>query len=337
EIEITSYAEVVLTPQAEDLAHPVFGKLFLETEGRAETASLLCTRRRRSPDDPAACAIHVLSVEGRAQSAVEWETDRAKFLGRGRGPDDPVSLDGRPLSGTTGAVLDAVASLRTRVRLAPGGFARVTFATGTAASREAAAALAGRYHNPSQAGRTFALSFTHTQIELRHLGITGEEARLFLELASPVFFTDASLRADPVLLARNTMGQSALWRYGISGDLPLLLVRITEEKDLALVRQVLKAHEFWRLKGLRADIVLLNEHPTGYRDEIHQLLTALLESGSWAAWKQRPGGIFLLRSDGMGEDDRIHLAAASQAVLLGERGDLRNQFPLHLSEPRRQA
>jgi len=337
EIEITSYAELALAPAVDDLAHPAFGKLFLETSYLSACSAILCGRRPRSSSEPGIWAIHALSLEGRLQAQVEWETDRARFLGRGRGPEDPVALDGRPLSGTTGAVLDAVASLRTRVRLAPGGFARVSFATGMAATREAAVVLAGRYHNPAQAGRTFALSFTHTQIELRHLGITGEEARLFLELASPVFFTDASLRADPDLLARNTMGQSALWRYGISGDLPLLLVRITEERDLALVRQVLKAHEFWRLKGLRADVVLLNEHPTGYRDEIHQLLTALLESGSWAAWKRRPGGIFLLRSDAMGEDDRIHLAAASQAVLLGERGDLRNQFPLHLSEPRRQA
>jgi cyclic beta-1,2-glucan synthetase len=334
EIEITSYAELALAPATDDLAHPAFGKLFLETSYLPACSAILCGRRPRASSEPGIWAIHALSVEGHMQTQVEWETDRARFLGRGRGPEDPVALDGRPLSGTTGAVLDAVASLRTRVRLAPGGFARVTFATGTATSREAAVVLAGRYHNPAQAGRTFALAFTHTQIELRHLGITREEARLFLELASPVFFTDASLRADPDVLARNTMGQSALWRYGISGDLPMLLVRITEERDLALVRQVLKAHEFWRLKGLSADIVLLNEHPTGYRDEIHQLLTALLEGGSWAAWKQRPGGIFLLRSDGMSEDDRFHLSAASQAVLSGERGDLRNQFPLHRSEPR---
>jgi cyclic beta-1,2-glucan synthetase len=334
EIEITSYAELALAPAVDDLAHPAFGELFLETSYLPACSAILCGRRPRASSEPGIWAIHALSVEGHMQAQVEWETDRARFLGRGRGPENPAALDGRPLSGTTGAVLDAVASLRTRVRLAPGGFARVSFATGMAGNREAAVALAGRYHNSAQAGRTFALAFTHSEIELRHLGITREEAKLFLELASPVFFTDASLRADPDLLARNTMGQSALWRYGISGDLPLLLVRITEERDLALVRQVLKAHEFWRLKGLSADIVLLNEHPAGYRNEIHQLLSALLEGGSWAAWKHRPGGIFLLRSDAMSEDDRVHLAVASQAVLTGERGDLRNQFPLHRSEPR---
>jgi cyclic beta-1,2-glucan synthetase len=334
EIEITSYAELALARVADDLAHPAFGKLFLETSFIPEYSAVLCGRRPRDAAEPGLWAIHVLSMEGRMQDQVQWETDRAKFLGRGRGPEDPVSLDGRTLSGTTGAVLDAIASLRTRVRLAPGGFARVTFATGLAPTREAAVVLAGRYHNPPQAGRAFALAFTDTQIELRHLGITREEARLYLELASPVFFTDLSLRADPAALAANSKGQSGLWKYGISGDLPILLVHVTEERDLALARQALKAHELWRLKGLSADVVILNDHPAGYRDEIQQRLTTLLDSGSWAAWKHKPGGIYLLRSDGMAGEDAALLAAASNAVLAGEKGELRNQVPGHASEPR---
>jgi cyclic beta-1,2-glucan synthetase len=110
----------------------VFGKLFLETECLPETSSLLCGRRKRSPQEPGAWAMHVLSMEARAQSAVEWETDRARFLGRGRGTEDPIALDGGPLSGTVGATLDPILSLRQRIRLAPGGFARITFATGMA-------------------------------------------------------------------------------------------------------------------------------------------------------------------------------------------------------------
>src|SRR6185503_11487520 len=153
EIEITSYAEIVLGSAADDLAHPAFGKLFVGTEYLPQSAALVCERRPRGHDEKSLFAIHALSVEGRLQGPVEWETDRARFLGRGREPDDPVALDGRPLSGTTGAVLDPIVSLRYRVRLAPGAFARMTFATGTAASRDAAVVLAGRYHNPSQAGR----------------------------------------------------------------------------------------------------------------------------------------------------------------------------------------
>jgi cyclic beta-1,2-glucan synthetase len=333
EIEVTSFVELALAPPAEDLAHPAFGKLFLETSYLPASTAILCGRRPRGEGELGLWALHALSVEGHMQGQVEWETDRERFLGRGRGPERPAALDGRALSGTTGAVLDPIASLRLRVRLAPGGFARFAFATGVAKSREAASALADRYHDPSSAARCFALAFSHTQIELRHLGMTPEEAQLYLRLASPALFTDASLRADPELLARNQLGQSGLWRYGISGDLPILLVRVMREEDLPLVRQALKAHEFWSLRGLAADLVVLNEHPLGYRDEMHQQLATLFDGGPWSVRKDRPGGIFLLRGDGMGESDRILLSAAARAVLRGDRGDLDHQLHPPFSEP----
>ena len=272
EIEVTSYAEIVLAPPADDLAHPAFGKLFVETEYLPESAALLCHRRTRAPDEPGAWAIHVLSLEGRKQGPVEWETDRARFLGRGRGPENPQALDGRSLSGTTGFVLDPVVSLRQRIRLAPGGFMRLSFATGMASTRETALALAQRYHEPSAAARTFALAYAHAQISLRHLGISSEQALLFERLASRVLYADGSLRASPEILARSTLGQEGLWPHGISGDLPILLVRVVEEDDVPLVRQVLQAQEYWRLKGLSADVVILNEHPVSYLDEMHALL-----------------------------------------------------------------
>ena len=326
EIEITSYAEIVLAPQADDLAHPAFGKLFVETEYLAESTALLCHRRPRGAHEAEAWAVHVLSLEGRAQGPVEWETDRASFLGRGRAPADPQALDGRPLSGTTGVVLDPIVSLRQRVRLAPGGFVRLAYATGMATSRETAVALAQKYHDPSATPRTLALAFAHAQSVLRHLGISGEQAVRFERLASRVLYSDESLRAPPAVLARNTLGQEGLWPHGISGDLPILLVRVVEENDLPLVREVLQAQEYWRLKGLRADVVILNEHPVSYLDEMHAQLVALLDNGPWRPWKHQPGGAYLLRGDRMSEAERILLASAARAVLSGERGELANQL-----------
>ncbi len=333
EIEITSYAELALAPPADDAAHPAFGKLFLETSYHPALTALLCGRRLRSPGDPGAWAVHVLATEDLPKGAVEWESDRERFLGRGRAPDDPAALDGRALSGTTGAVLDPIASLRVRVRLAPGGFTRMAFSTGLAKSREAAEALADRYHDPGAAARTFTIAYSHAQIELRHLGITSEEAQQFMRLASAALYVDTSLRAGPEILARNSLGQSGLWRFGISGDHPIVLVRVMEEPDLPLVRQVLKAHELWRLKGLTSDLVVLNEHPLGYRDEMHKALETLFESGPWSSVKGRPGGIFLLRSDGMAENEQILIAAVARAVLQGGRGDLENQLHQPYLEP----
>ena len=326
ELDVTSYAEVVLASPASDVAHPAFGKLFIETEYLPGCAALLCHRRPRDLHEPTAWAFHVLSLEGRTQSRVEWETDRARFLGRGRSPADPVALDGRALSGTTGVVLDPVVSLRQRVRLPPGGAVRLSFATGVASDRATAEALAQKYHDPNATGRTFAMAVTHVQSALRHLGISADDALLFERLASRVLSTDGSLRASAETLAANELGQAGLWPHGVSGDLPILLVRVTGDEDMPLVRQVLQAQEYWRLKGLSADVVILNEHGPGYLDDMQTHLTAVLTDGPWSTWQHRPGGAYLLRADRMSQAERVLFEAVARAVLRGGRGDLRTQL-----------
>jgi cyclic beta-1,2-glucan synthetase len=189
-----------------------------------------------------------------------------------------------------------------------------------------ALALAEKYRDPGAAARTFALAFAHAQSGLRHLGVASEEARLFERLASRVLYADGSLRASPDLLRRNTLGQQGLWPHAISGDLPILLVRVVGEDDLPLVRQVLQAQEYWRLKGLTADVVILNEHPISYLDEMQVQLAALLDNGPWREWKHRPGGAYLLRGDGMTEGERILLASVARAIVSGDRGTLAQQL-----------
>ena len=338
ELEVTSYAEIALASVGEDLTHPAFSKLFVETEYLPESAALVCARRPRARDEARVWAVHVLSVDARMQGPVEWETDRGRFLGRGRSPEDPMALDGRALSGTTGAVLDPIVSLRQRIRLAPGGFVRLSFATGMAVSRDGALAMAHKYHDPSAAARTFALAYTQAQSTLRHLGISSDEAQLCERLASRVLYTDASLRAGPEVLERNVLGQPGLWAHGISGDLPILLVRVVKGGDIPLVRQVLQAQEYWRLKGLSADVVILNEHPVSYLDDIHVQLAALLDTGPWGAWKHRPGGVYLLRGDRMNEAERNLLASVARAILSGDRGKLSDQldWPYPERQPRRE-
>ena len=329
EIDVTSYAEIVLALPADDLAHPAFGKLFLETEYLPDVAALLCHRRSRDPRDPAIWAMHVLSLEGRPQGPVEWETDRARFIGRGLDTNSPAALDGRALSGTTGIVLDPIFSLRQRIRLVPGASVRLSFATGIASDRETAKALAQKYREPSATSRTFALAYTHAQSGLHHLGVSADDALMFERLASRVLFADSTLRAAPSTIESNTLGQAGLWPHGISGDLPLLLVRVGGDDDVALVRQVLQAQEYWRLKGLSADVVIINEDPTSYLDEIHAQLTALLDNGPWRTWKHRSGGAYLLRADLIAKPERTLIEAVARAVLGGNRGDLR----AHLDVP----
>ena len=325
EIEVTSYAEIVLAPPADDFAHPAFGKLFVETAVDGQSSGLLFNRRPRSADEPPAWVFHVLGIEGRLGGAVEWETDRARFIGRGRSPANPLAMEGRALSGTTGAVLDPIAALRDRVQLAPGAVARVTFATGVATDREAALTLVRKYRDGHIASRAFSMAFTHVHTALQHLGLTDDLAILFDRLASRLFGADASC-ISPTDIADNVLGQADLWGYGISGDLPIAVVRVTETDAIPMVRQLLVAQEYWRVKDLRADVVVLNEHPAEYLDETQNALTALLQEPRWANWYNRPGGMYLLRADGMRDADRRLLVAAARVVLRGDRGDLAAQM-----------
>ncbi|HVS17938.1 MAG TPA: glucoamylase family protein, partial [Planctomycetota bacterium] len=333
EIEVTSYVELALTTPAADLAHPVFGKLFVTSEYLPSCNALLYHRRPRASEELALWGFHVISQGGPTQGPVEFEADRGRFLGRGRTARRPQALDGRALTGTAGAVLDPIASLRQRVRIPPGGVLRLAFATGVAADRERAVALAQRYHDLDSTSRTFALASSHALIALRHLGVASDEAVLFERLASRVHYSDRSLRAPPRERERNELGQAGLWNHGISGDLPIVLVRVATAAGASLARAVLQAQEYWRLKALAADVVLLNESEDSYLDEVHAALTTLVDVEPWSGWRQRSGGVFLLRADRMGADQRLLLSSVASAVLDDTQGTLAHQLNRPVAPP----
>jgi cyclic beta-1,2-glucan synthetase len=324
EFDLTSYVEVVLGPHRADVAHPAFGKLFLETEWVPSEDALLCRRRPRSAEEKPVWAVHVIAVDGPTVGATQYETDRSSFVGRGHGAERPAALDG-PLSGTTGSVLDPVLSLRKRVRVAPGATVSVSFTTAVAASREEALSLADQYHDSHGVTRAFELAWAHSQVQLRHLKLSAEEAHLFQRLAAFVLYAGPTLRAPAAVIATNRQGQQDLWRLGISGDKPIVLLRIGEGDELGLVRQVLLAHAYWRLQGLEVDLVILNEHPTTYQDETTQQLQALVRTSDSHSLVDRPGGVFVRRADQLSADDRVLLQAAARVVLVGSRGSLSAQ------------
>jgi cyclic beta-1,2-glucan synthetase len=329
EIEVTSYAEIVLAPPAADAAHPAFSNLFVQTEFVADLGALLATRRPRSHGDPQVWMAHVVVAEGETFGDMEYETDRGRFLGRGRGIRTPMSvIDGHPLSKTVGTVLDPIMSLRRCVRLAPGASARVTFSTLIASSRDDAIALADEYNNPATFERAATLAWTQAQVQLRHLGIDADEAYLFQELASRILYSDVTLRPPSVVLTSNNRGPAGLWRYGISGDLPIVLIRIDEAEDQNIVRQLLRAHEYWRMKQLAVDLVILNEQPPSYVQNLQDALEAQVrasQSHLRQEGQESFGGVFILRGDLISAEDRTLLQTAARAVLLSRRGTLAEQ------------
>ena len=340
EIELTSYAELALAPQAADTAHPAFQNLFVQTEFAPDIGALLATRRPRSRDEQPIWAAHVAAVEDGTGGVIQYETDRARFLGRGRSVRSPVSvIDGRPLSNTVGAVLDPIFSLRCRVKLAPGATAHVIFSTVVAESREQVLDLADKYRESATFERAATLAWTQAQVQLHHLGIEADEAHLFQRLANRILYSDPSLRPSASLLARNEQGAPGLWAHGISGDLPIVMVRIDEAEDLDIVRQLLRAHEYWRLKLLDVDLVILNEHGASYSQNLHDSIETLVRtSQSVLVHEGHPshGGVYILRGEQLSTEDRTLLQTAARAVLLSRRGSLADQV-LRLERPERSA
>jgi cyclic beta-1,2-glucan synthetase len=329
QIELTSYAEIALAPQAADVAHPAFQNLFVQTEFVSDIGALLATRRPRSSDEKPIWAAHVAAVEDETSGVIQYETDRARFLGRGRSVRSPVSvIDGRPLSDTVGAVLDPIFSLRCRVTLAPGATAHVIFSTVVAESREQVLDLADKYRESATFERAATLAWTQAQVQLHHLGIEPDEAHLFQRLANRIIYSDPSLRPAASLLAQNQRGAAGLWAHGISGDLPIVMVRIDEPEDLGIVRQLLRAHEYWRLKLIDVDLVILNEHGVTYAGDLNDALETLVrtsQSSLVPEGHRGHGGVYIIRGDQLSTEDRTLLQAAARAVLLSRRGSLADQ------------
>ena len=330
DIQVTSYAEISLTSQAADVAHPAFANLFVETEFDSDVGAVLATRRKRTDDEPSVWAAHVLFAGGETVGDLQFETDRARFLGRARDLHNPVSIaDGRPLSNTVGSVLDPVMSLRRTMHIPAGTTAHVVFTTIAAATRQQALDLADKYRDARAFERTVTLAWTQAQVELHHLSIGSEEAHLFQRLANAVIYSDVSLRPASDVLNRSNVDLSTLWAQGISGDLPIILARIDNEQDVDMIRQLLRAHEYWRMKQLSADVVIINEKPPSYMQDLQGSLEALVHGSQLRLSPDRSsasGRIFLLRGDLISPQTRTQLQCIARVVLLSRRGTLAEQI-----------
>jgi cyclic beta-1,2-glucan synthetase len=336
EIEVTSYAEIAIASQADDVAHPVFSKMFVETEYVARFGAILATRRRRAPDQSEIWAAHHSVASGEGVGKAEFETDRARFLGRGLGVRTPAAaIDGRLLSRSTGAVLDPVFVLRRRVRLAPGAAARIDFWTLVAESREKLLDATDRTHDVSAFDRAVTLAWTQAQVQLHHLGIDRDEASEFQRLAGHLIYTGRSLRPSSEVIMRGAGPQSGLWPQSISGDLPIILLRIANIEDIRIVHQLLQAMEYWRTRRLEVDLVILNERASSYLQDLQSALEQTLRTRQArppASADGATGQVFLLRADLLPPETSALLASVARVRLTGDDGGLAEQLD-RIKEP----
>jgi cyclic beta-1,2-glucan synthetase len=335
-IEVTSYAEVVLAPPAADTLHPAFSNLFVQTEVLHPHPAILCTRRPRSSSEAAPWMFHQLVLRAARCDAMSFETDRMRFIGRDRDVMAPAALDqGKTLSGSAGSVLDPIVAIRCSMILEPDQSATLDLVTGIGDSREIAVGLVQKYQDQRLADRVFDLAWTHSQVVLRQLNASQSDVQLYARLASSILYTNASLRAEPSVLARNRRGQSGLWSHAVSGDVPIVLCQIGDPANIALVQQLVQAHAYWRLKGLTVDLVIWNEDRAGYRQQLHDQILGLIAAGVEAHVMDRPGGIFVRPADQISDEDRILFQTVARAILSDSRGTLAEQLSRRARPERR--
>lgn len=326
-VEVTSYAEPVLCPLADDLAHPSFSKLFLQTEFLEPKNCLIAHRRPRSEKGSEIWGFHCVVTDGKLVSPVQYESDRARFIGRGRDLYNPQILStGQKLSNTVGSTLDPIFSIRVQITIAPGKSTNVVFSTGLAYSREEALRLADRYHDIFAFERESKLAWTKARIDLRHLGLDSEEAYLYQRLAERIIYSDPTLRLPSYQLIPNVREQASLWPYGISGDLPIVVVVARDKKDVNLVRKLLRSHEYLRLKGLAFDLVVLNDSRSSYLQELQDEMIRQVRFSGAQGWLNKPAGIFILRLDLIPKEDQNLIQAMAKVLISSEWGSLKEQI-----------
>ena len=331
-IDVTSYAEVVLAPPAADDLHPAFSNLFVQTEIIHRQRAILCTRRPRSQGEQAPWMLHLMAVHGAEIGDVSYETDRMQFIGRGNTVADPQAMSwgsgfySGALSGSEGSVLDPIVAIRYRITLDPEESATINMVSGIGETRDAALGLVEKYQDRRLADRVFDLAWTHGQVLLRQFNASAADAQLYGRLAGSIIYANASLRTDPSVLKKNRRGQSGLWGYAISGDLPIVLLQIEDPAKIDLVRQLVQAHAYWRLKGLAVDLVIWNEDHAGYRQLLHDQIMGLIAAGTGISLTDRPGGIFVRPGDQISEEDRVLIQTVARAIITDSRGSLADQI-----------
>jgi len=328
-IEITSYAEVVLTQQDADALHPAFSNLFVQTEIIHRKQAIICTRRPRSKEENEPWMFHMMTIHGTVLDGISYETDRMKFIGRENTLVFPQAMKGDikgELSGSEGSVLDPIVSIRCRITLGAEESVLINMVSGIGETRDEVLQLINKYQDRRLANRVFDLAWTHSQVLLRQLNAVETDAQLFGRLASSIIYANASLRADASILIKNRRGQSGLWGYAISGDLPIVLLQIQDPVNIELVRQLVQAHAYWRIKGLKVDLVIWNEDRAGYRQLLHDQIMGLITAGIEANIADQTGGIFVRSAEYISEEDRILIETVARVIISDRKGSLSDQI-----------
>ncbi len=326
-LEITSYCEVTLAPFNSDIVHPAFGNLFISTEFIQDHECIIANRRPRAKGQKKPYVVQCIALEGNSIGTTQYETSRADFIGRGKSLMEPIALgEDTPLKNNVGPVLDPIISMRKRLKLEPGETCRIVYTTAVADSREHAIELAIKYKEIKSIDRVFEIAWSQSTVEMKYLGIKSPQANLYQLMASRILYQTSQYRDREDYIKNIKRSQQDLWKYGISGDVPIVLVEVKEEKDKDTVRQMLNAHEYWSVKGLKVDLIILNVQNVAYTQPLQDSLRDLIATSHARDKQNKSGGVFLTGNSTMEQEDMDLLKALARIVIDGSNGLIINQI-----------
>lgn len=312
-LEITSFFELALAEQNSDLAHPAFNNLFVETEFISEYGGLIARRRTRRQGDPTLYVLHLLADEGDGVGALQYETDRGKFIGRGRDISNPVALN-QPLTNSSGQVLDPAMSLRRQLKLGAGKSSVLTFVTAQGDSRQEMVKLAAKYSDSSAGQRAFHMAAARSLVERRFLNLSPELLAVSQQAIGHLLFVSPTRRRFRKELAQSAVSQQGLWAQGVSGDNPIVLVTVEEADETGIVEEAILAHEYWRFKGLTVDLVILHGGEGGYFEPVGELVRELVQLNRISDILDKPGGIYIRSAKKLAAGERYLFHGAARLI-----------------------
>ncbi|MCE9572903.1 MAG: cellobiose phosphorylase [Deltaproteobacteria bacterium] len=322
-LTVTSAGRPVLLAERDAAVHPAFASLFVESEHLAELDAVAFARRPRAPSEAAGVVVHRLVREGAAVSFAGYETDRIAFQGRGGRPHLPAALAEAtgPLRGRVGAVLDPVMSVMAQVELKAKGTVTLAFVTTVARTRPAAIELAHRYGTMHAVRWAFRDAALESPRRLARAKLDPALVPAIQRLFAAMWFADPNLRVVPDGLPPAAPCKQRLWGRGISGDDPIVLVRV-HDPDAPLLRELLAAQRYLRWCGVRLDLVLIDAQTTGYDSDGSGTLRRVIAQHDDHEWIGRNGGLHVFAADQATEDERRHLEATARIVLDTRDGGL---------------
>ena len=302
-LELTSYLEAIIEPNPDDIGHRAFKNLFVSSKYDIETNSLIMCRHNNIEDK--SYLVNRLIVDKQKST---FETERANFVGRNRTVENPIILNNK-LSNEDGTNIDPVMSLRNTITVKPDKKVVVYFISGYGKSREQIMDIINSYNSKHKIESAFEYATLSNNVNTKLLGLHGYEMRNYnimlnyLYQTSKVFMNEERRN----FLRSNAMNQTNLWRFGISGDRPIILVEINDVSSFSIVKELLKAYRYFKSKSMFMDLVIINSEDEQYSKTVKNLIDNEIYQTNMTFDFNGPGNIYVLENNNLDIKEKILL------------------------------